>query len=741
MKNHRLRFNNKSLFVKLLLGFSLVILISFAFHAISYSYFQHKMRDQLIQSNTQRLNTLVSTYEKQLGQLEDVLTRFVFDGKVKSLKREDFRNEFPYISSLADEFNAIIANYNLDIENMFVYFKDQQFVIDRNGFKSAQEMFGLYYKSDQYPDVFWSEQFGRDYHFRVFPVAAFQQKRYDVGVQNEGRYFPIVVKNQIGRPFYIAAFVKADSMFAALNQSMNDAFYLLDESNQLVYSSGTSNDKPVFAEAGSSYALLGGNYYFYQLGATSKLTYVSVVSNGQIAAQMARMNMLMLLMLALSVALSVAIAVMLSVRFKNPIQRILEGLRQMNPTIHHGSSIQEFNAISDGLRRIIDSLNRKNTLLQKYGYLDKVKSIQASDKEVQGLIDIEQPFHLALFHIHQNQGLESAGQPVPKASFFLEFINLNMTEAFAGSITMQIEKDRILSIVFSDGDISGRIREKLDYMKKVFDLDQDFYRLAISFHSRLWEPFELTQAYEAANDMLRKRKLLAETQIIDEPGTAAPIAVWTPDLERGFTAGLVAGNEEQLVGTLDALFDKLAKEDAALWHYRQFAGDLVSKLFMALMEHKIDIGPLYTDGSLFHALDSFYTVDDYAAFLMELTTKAASMMREKREARDPIVDFVVRFIEKHYGEDIYHELIADRLHISTSYLRNYFKEKTGRTLSDYLFEYRIEKAKSLLVETEELIQDIALKVGYPNANSFTRMFRRLTGLTPGEYRRDRHVAN
>lgn len=737
--NRRPRFNNKSFFAKLMLGFALVILVSFAFHAMAYSYFHHKMRTQLVESNTLRLQTLVGGYEKQFGQLKDVLTRYVFDGKVRALKREEFKEDFPFITSLADEFSTIMTNYNLDLENIFVYFRDEHFVIDHNGFKTAEEMFRQFYRSERYPESFWMEQFADDYHMKVFPTDEFKQSRFDSGFENEGLYIPVIVKNRIGRPYYAAAFVRADRMFDALQPAAGESFYLLDDTGQPVFTAGVASETPEMS-SDSSHALRKGHYYFQLEGDMSGLTYVSVVPDSLIAAQMARMNMLLLAMLALSVAISVAVAVLLSVRFKNPVQRILEGLRQMNPSIAHGSSIQEFKAISDSLRHILQSLDRKDLLLRKYGYLGKVKSIQAIDTEMQNLIDTALPFHLILFQFHQNSAMHE-GQPVPKAPFFLEFINLNMNEVFPRSITMQTEKDRMVSIVFSGTDIAETIMEKVAYMKKVFDLDKIYYRFAIAFQERLWEPHELTQAYEAANFMLRKRKLDPETQIITVPGTVFPINVWTPDLERNFTAGLVAGNDDQLNGVLDTLLEKLTREEATLYHYRLFTGDLVSKLYMALMEHKIDTGQLHSGGSLFDFWEGFYTLDDYETFIRQLAVKAAAIIREKREARDPIVDFVIKFIEEHYGEDIYHELIADRLHISTSYLRNYFKEKTGHTLSDYLFEYRIEKAKKMLVETEELIQDIAAKVGYQNANSFTRMFRRLTGLTPGEYRRDRHIAN
>jgi YesN/AraC family two-component response regulator len=63
-----------------------------------------------------------------------------------------------------------------------------------------------------------------------------------------------------------------------------------------------------------------------------------------------------------------------------------------------------------------------------------------------------------------------------------------------------------------------------------------------------------------------------------------------------------------------------------------------------------------------------------------------------------------------------------------------FKDYTGGNFIDYLMEIRICKSKELLAETNGKIRDIAEAVGYANVNSFTRIFKKMTGLTPSEYR-------
>jgi two-component system response regulator YesN len=79
-------------------------------------------------------------------------------------------------------------------------------------------------------------------------------------------------------------------------------------------------------------------------------------------------------------------------------------------------------------------------------------------------------------------------------------------------------------------------------------------------------------------------------------------------------------------------------------------------------------------------------------------------------------------------------VLADQFAVSLFHLSRTFKEQTARNFIDYVVDIRMLKAKELLLTTEDKIKDIADTVGYANVNSFIRLFKRVTGLTPKEYR-------
>ncbi|NLE24443.1 MAG: helix-turn-helix domain-containing protein [Clostridiaceae bacterium] len=92
-------------------------------------------------------------------------------------------------------------------------------------------------------------------------------------------------------------------------------------------------------------------------------------------------------------------------------------------------------------------------------------------------------------------------------------------------------------------------------------------------------------------------------------------------------------------------------------------------------------------------------------------------------------------VMEYYQIGINLEEIAAKLNLTPEYLGMIFHKETGVKFSTYIKEYRIAKAKELLIGSELKINEVAEKVGYSDAKYFSRVFRELTGQLPVEYRR------
>ena len=95
----------------------------------------------------------------------------------------------------------------------------------------------------------------------------------------------------------------------------------------------------------------------------------------------------------------------------------------------------------------------------------------------------------------------------------------------------------------------------------------------------------------------------------------------------------------------------------------------------------------------------------------------------------------VAMIQEFYQAGITLEQIADRLNITPEYLGTQFRKEMGMNFSTYIKDYRIHKAKELLISTQLKLYEIAEKIGYSDAKYFSRVFREATGQLPADYRK------
>ena len=103
-----------------------------------------------------------------------------------------------------------------------------------------------------------------------------------------------------------------------------------------------------------------------------------------------------------------------------------------------------------------------------------------------------------------------------------------------------------------------------------------------------------------------------------------------------------------------------------------------------------------------------------------------------------ILKEISEFIHKYYASDISLPQLAVKGNMSVSKLKYIFKKLYGCTVTEYIINLRLEKAKKILESGESSISDVARLVGYKKVGSFSRMFKRETGMLPREYRKSSH---
>lgn len=94
----------------------------------------------------------------------------------------------------------------------------------------------------------------------------------------------------------------------------------------------------------------------------------------------------------------------------------------------------------------------------------------------------------------------------------------------------------------------------------------------------------------------------------------------------------------------------------------------------------------------------------------------------------------VKYIETHYArQDLYTPMLAEMSQMGETYYRAIFISVFGVAPTRYIQQYRVDKAKELLINSSGSVEDIAVAVGFANSSYFCKVFKSLTGLTPSEF--------
>lgn len=108
---------------------------------------------------------------------------------------------------------------------------------------------------------------------------------------------------------------------------------------------------------------------------------------------------------------------------------------------------------------------------------------------------------------------------------------------------------------------------------------------------------------------------------------------------------------------------------------------------------------------------------------------------DKAELKNSHVEQVKRYIEEHYYENLTLQEVADKIGITPSYVSTLFSKTLSCGFVDYLNQIRIEHACSYLMQNYFKTYEIAYKVGFRDEKYFSKVFRKIKGQTPSEYRK------
>ncbi len=182
------------------------------------------------------------------------------------------------------------------------------------------------------------------------------------------------------------------------------------------------------------------------------------------------------------------------------------------------------------------------------------------------------------------------------------------------------------------------------------------------------------------------------------------------------------------------MINEIADKQISLRQLSRLINNMYYAMIYKLTNQIIQVEQSSVNVNLLSEFSSFKQLEEWMVELLsQLSDQYSSIERTPKH----LIPKVIEWIKHSYQDNITFQQFADDHHVSLSYLSREFKEQIGVTFSEYLMEFRMNKAKKYFDEGMEKTSEVGFLVGYHDPKHFRTVFKKMTGMTPREFKTKR----
>lgn len=162
--------------------------------------------------------------------------------------------------------------------------------------------------------------------------------------------------------------------------------------------------------------------------------------------------------------------------------------------------------------------------------------------------------------------------------------------------------------------------------------------------------------------------------------------------------------------------------------------EILTLFYFGINTYNISIPNQYEELQLY--LENCGTIDEVITYIKQYILQSLlNWMEEKKYVETRPIKVAKQYISDNYYKALTLDIVSKEIGFNATYFSSMFKKETKMNFLDYLKKIRVENAKNLLLNTDQTVEDISYAVGYSDIKYFSRLFKKLTGLTPTEFRK------
>lgn len=207
-------------------------------------------------------------------------------------------------------------------------------------------------------------------------------------------------------------------------------------------------------------------------------------------------------------------------------------------------------------------------------------------------------------------------------------------------------------------------------------------------------------------------------------------------LEDELSKAIKRGDSALALNIFNNIWNEFMYKGYSIDFIKRWGLELVAVITRSIIEIGENADILFKNSDPWKQISELQTKDKIREWMQNIIEVVCEYVYLSKNTKNKkLIEMAVKMIHENYSDgNISLNSIAEKLYITPNYLSTLFKNEMGITFSDYLTEYRIEKAKELLRDIRIKVYEISEAVGYTDSHYFSKIFKNMTGLTPKEYR-------
>ncbi|RXZ82941.1 helix-turn-helix domain-containing protein [Paenibacillaceae bacterium] len=755
----------RSVFIKLLLSFMVILLIPVSIGTGLYNNMEHALIDHANQSNQALLEQARLSIDSRINEVDQLAVQVALNPTLQLLLygeagKKTF-DEYKYIELIRD-FKRY-RNVSPIIDEYYVYLKDTGQILTTS-IKTDTSMFYNYIHEYVNRDEAQMLDIMGEYHLRTYLPA--EPVQYSLKKRNMITYIKsLPIGEMIDVKGSLVVMIDEEKILSLLRKTdhRNPDFYILNEEMDVL--STTAQDSTFIEgilpkltlEQGDFEADIEGQDMMisYMQSGLNHWTYISVLPKEVVLSKVNETKSLALLLVLICFAAGLAVSYYLAYKNHRPVRELIQAILK-GKNISNLDFKNEFAFIKNELITSIDEEKNIRSLLSQQapviksdfiarmikGYVD-TRALTSRDLDFMDVHFNYDQFGVMVIRI--DDCFQFIEEDTEREWTLIRFIIINLSnELLAGrGYAIEMERDR-LAILLNQPSSTGQGSPDIEmFLQQLRSHIQQKFRtkITIAISSMKYGLDAIAEAYREAVMALDYALLQGENSIIyynNLKNAEYHYFYYALETESQLMNYAKSGDYNSIVKTLDHIFE-------VNFQTRVISPEMGKYLFFELINTVL---------KLFHSLKidekQFFEMEgDPLKYIARIGT--AEMMHEKLKRLYAVICKAVEGEKVSHSDRLYQKIqayindcytsndlsltsIAEYCGLHPSYLSTFFKKQNGQNLTEYIAGLRIKLAKAYLEEGELTISQIALRVGFANDIGLIRVFKKTEGITPGKYR-------